>query len=393
MSKVTEEFDKRLYELGLLKDSNNYTWKNIADILIKEFYDKISIEDITKDYCRKHYNYVLNKNIEDKNTEEESLNNILDNIKRERVKLSDEIVQNNAYIRKIAREETIKEIAKEYAEIMYKGKILKTPYVERFTNANNCAILQLSDWHYGLEVDNFCNNYNPEICIKRVNELKNKVISICRDNKVNTLYVVNLSDLISGYIHLQLRLQNRFDVITQIMDVSEILAEFLNDLSIYFNIEYYDCIDNHSRLDPNKKDSINLESLVRITHWYLVERFKDNNKININNYSIFGEDIVAFTCKNWSIAGVHGDNDSLTNIVEKLSLLTDSSYDLILTAHKHHFAAYEDSYCIVLQNGSLMGTDYFATKLRKKSIPSQNLIIVSDENVIESIHKIDLCIN
>ena len=60
------------------------------------------------------------------------------------------------------------------------------------------------------------------------------MLNICRKNDVNKLHVVNLSDLISGYIHLTLRLQNRYDVITQVMDIAEILAEFLNNLSKYF---------------------------------------------------------------------------------------------------------------------------------------------------------------
>lgn len=388
MSKINnKDFDKRLYELGKEKDIRDYTWQDISDLLQVEFCSESFCRYITSDYCRRRFNYYLNNN-EDK--EYNDVENILHTIKKERAKLSDEIVQNNAYVRKLAREETLKEIAKEYAEIMYKGKILDTFIFSQPPDCENEAILQLSDWHYGLEVDNYCNKFNPEICIKRVNTLRDEVIRKCRENKVFKIHVVNLSDLISGYIHLQLRLQNRYDVITQIMDVSEILAELLNDLSKFFDIEYYDCLDNHSRLDPNKKDSFNLESLVRITHWYLVERFKNNDRININDYSVFGEDIVSFTSKGWDIAGVHGDNDTINNIVERLSLVTDSHFDLILMAHKHHFASYEDGECIVLQNGSLMGTDYYATKLRKRSTPSQNLIIISNRSVVDSIHRINL---
>ena len=386
MNNIRSSFNEMLIELGNNKSNTKSSWKDIAKYMNDEFLDNKK-----PDYYRKHYwNLTRRKKSDNVENNEDILEDLL-SIKRERAKLSDEIVQNNAYIRQLSREETLKEIAKEYAEVMYKEKILETynnDYLSSFSK--NSAILQLSDWHYGLEINNYFNRFNPEICIKRVNELKNKVISMCLHDNVKTLYIANLSDLISGYIHLQLRLQNRYDVITQVMDVSEILAELLNDLSEYFNIEYYDCLDNHSRLDPNKKDSFHLESLVRITHWYLVERLKNNNKININNYSIYGEDIITFNCCGWDIAGVHGDNDTVQNIIERLSLMTHANFDLILTAHKHHFAAYEDNECIVLQNGSLMGTDYYATKLRKSSKPSQNLIIVSNENVVEKICKIDL---
>lgn len=398
-----KDFDKRLLELGNLKFSDMRTWRDIAEILSEEFsYDC----GLTDDYCRKRYNRLLKDafdNIRDtpvsaidtqnndygyvkEVTDEDKL---LHKIKKERVKLTDELVQNNAYIRQLAREETLKEIAREYAEVMYKGKILKTDFEQPAIFSKESAIVQLSDWHYGLDVDNYWNKFNPEICIERVNRLQNEIIKRCKD-KVGSLYIVNLSDLISGYIHLSLRLQNRCDVITQTMDVAEILAEFINNLSKYFNIEYYDCLDNHSRLDPNKKDSINLESLVRIIHWYLIERFKENYRVTIHNSDKYGGDIVEFRCNGHLIAGVHGDNDTLQNVVERISLMTGNTYDLILTAHNHSFAANEDTNCIVLQNGSLMGTDFYATKLRKKSRPSQNLIFVSQNNVIDSIHRIVL---
>lgn len=397
-----KDFDKRLLELGNSKLVNLRTWREIAEILANEF---CCDNDLTEDYCRKRYSRLLKDsfdNVKDipvstidtgnsdcgyvkEVTDEDK---ILHKIKKERVKLTDELVQNNAYVRQLAREETLKEIAREYAEVMYKGKILSTDYHTRVFSKNS-AILQLSDWHYGIEVDNYWNKFNPEICIERINKLQEEIIRKCKD-KINTLHIVNLSDLISGYIHLSLRLQNRYDVITQTMDVAEILAEFINNLSAYFDIEYYDCLDNHSRLDPNKKDAINLESLVRIIHWYLVERFKNNSKIIIHNSDKYGGDIVEFNCVGHLIAGVHGDNDTLQNVVERISLMTGHTYDLILTAHNHSFAAGEDTNCIVLQNGSLMGTDFYATKLRKKSTPSQNLIIVTPDNVIDSIHRIVL---
>ena len=341
--------------------------------------------DLIKDYpstAKTDSDYAYVKEITDEDK-------ILHKIKKERVKLTDELVQNNAYIRQLAREETLKEIARDYAEVMYKGKILKTDFEQSAIFSKESAIIQLSDWHYGLDVDNYWNKFNPEICIERVNKLQNEIIQRCKD-KISTLYIVNLSDLISGYIHLSLRLQNRCDVITQTMDVAEILAEFINNLSKYFNIEYYDCLDNHSRLDPNKKDSINLESLVRIIHWYLIERFKENNRVAIHDSDKYGGDIIEFRCNGHLIAGVHGDNDTIQNVVERISLMTGNKYDMILTAHNHCFAAGEDTDCIILQNGSLMGTDFYATKLRKRARPSQNLIFVSQDNVIKSINRIVL---
>lgn len=316
------------------------------------------------------------------------LKELLFKIQKEKVKLSDERVQRNADVRTLSREDTIKEIAHDFASQMNEKKFLEinTDRYEIPFSKTNDAILELSDWHYGIEVDNYWNKYNPDIARNRVSKLLAKVLEKCKCNSVETIHVVNLSDLICGWIHLPLRLQSRIDVLTQIMEVSEILAEFL--IALYnagLAVHYYDCLDNHSRLEPNKKNSIDLESLTRITTWYLKERVNHCIKIHDN---IYGEDIITFNVKNFRIAGVHGDKDRPQQVVDNLSLMTHEKFDLILTAHMHHFSGDEKNEIAVVSNGSLMGTDEYAKGLRLSSTPSQNLIIVSDDNVIDDICRI-----
>lgn len=314
----------------------------------------------------------------------ENLKDILARIKKERVKLSDERVQYNADFRKLSREETIKEIAHDFA-VQMNGKKILSPYSPIMEGKNNSAILQISDWHYGIVVNNYWNQYDPEIAEQRISKLRDEVIRRCLMNNVNELHVVNLSDLICGRIHLPLRLQSRFDVITQIMKVSEILAEFLHDLSRHFKVHYYDCIDNHSRLEPNKSENIDLESLARITTWYLKERLSDNIVVHDNN---FGLDIITFTVKGFKIAAVHGDKDKPSAVIDSLSLMTHDIYDLVLTAHLHHFIGDEKNETLMLSNGSLMGTDEYAKNCRLSAKPSQNLIIVTDDNVMDTLYRI-----
>lgn len=53
------------------------------------------------------------------------------------------------------------------------------------------------------------------------------------------------------------------------------------------HIKYYDTLDNHSRLEPNKENSVELESLQRIIHWHLQHRLSKFVNIDIldNNFS------------------------------------------------------------------------------------------------------------
>lgn len=249
------------------------------------------------------------------------------------------------------------------------------------------AILCLSDWHYGIEVDNALNRYNPEICKERVARLTAKTLKHCRAYGIKHLNLLNLGDLIAGRIHLTLRLESRFDVITQIMDVSEILAEMITELSSELKIDYYSCIDNHSRLEPNKNDALDLETLARITDWYLKTRLAANPNVKFNTNK-FGPDIITFKSKGHNIAAAHGDKDSPTAAATSLARLTRDTYDLICLSHRHHFGADELNETVVLQNSSLMSTDDYAFRLRLSAKPSQNLVIVSEDNVTEAVHRI-----
>lgn len=398
-------FDERLKKLGVEKEIKEYTWDDIAEILNTE-----NACNFSESFYRKRYKQLLENEVEalsnpekqestipntdtslsESTPQTERLENLLREIRKEKAKLSDERVQNGAYIRAISREETLKEIARSAVEQISSRKILGNENVCISSGGNNEAVLVISDWHYGLVCNNAWNKFSPEIAEQRINKLKHEVIRHCTDAEVSKLFVINLSDLICGRIHLPLRLESRFDVITQTMRVSEILSEFLDDLSAYFDIEYYDCEDNHSRVEPNKADSLHIENFTRIIKWYLSSRLSSNKRINIHVENEYSEDIISFYCNGFRFVAVHGDKDKMSNVVENLSLMTHERLDIVLTAHMHHFAGDEVNETVVLQNGALVGTDRYAASIRKSSVPSQNLIIVSQDNPTEDIHRIIL---
>lgn len=323
------------------------------------------------------------------NTDTEAYRQYLE-IRKERVKASDERIQTNAYIRQLAREETLKEIALEVAQEMSSKKLLNPPVAMPRMKSENEGILQISDWHYGIMVNNHWNRFSPEICRARVSALLAETIDFCEKFNVSTLHLVNLSDLICGRIHLQLRIESRIDVVTQTIEVSEILAEFINTLTENgIRVEYYDCLDNHSRVEPDKKSSLDLESVARFIPWYLKARLTDNPLVNINDNE-YDDDIVTFTTKGYRIGGVHGHKDKPSRVVENLTLMMKENFDLILTAHLHHFSCDEQNEVTVVSNGSLMGTDDHSKDLRYTSKPSQNLILVSEKNVVDYIHRVVL---
>ena len=326
---------------------------------------------------------------EEEESAEETLVNLIREYRKERYKLADINTQNNAILRRMAREESIKEIALEVANTISSKKIL--PYCKAQPAGDGEAIVMISDWHYGMTADNHWNYFDIEECINRVADLREQVREYCSGRGVKKLHVVNLGDMIAGRIHSTIRYQSRVDVIRQVMEVSEIKAEMLcywhNE---GFDVEYYDCLDNHSRLEPDKKESLDLESLALLIPWYLKARLSDYD-ININSNE-YDPEIISFTACNgkYNIGGAHGHKDSPKAIASRLAMLTKKNHDMVLTAHLHHFAADEQNEVIVVSNGSLMGTDDHAKGGRYTSKASQNVIIVNERSVCDDIHRIVL---
>lgn len=378
-----------------LKDDLGVTWTKLAEIINDACGMNYSESYYRKGNWRTNVASIESDDAhgitEPFTAEELKLRDLLQKVRKEKVKLSDERTQNNAYIRRLSREETIKDIAHDFAVQMEKKPLLTpTNEIPLVSSDNKEAILVISDWHYGIECNSYWNTYNTEIAKQRIAKLQCEVKERCQQNGIRKINVVNLSDLICGRIHLALRLESRIDVITQVMEVSEILAEFLTSLSEdVWDVEYYDCEDNHSRIEPNKNDSINLETLTRITHWYLAERLSSNPRITVHD-NTYGDDIIAFDCLGYRVLAVHGDKDKPKSVVDRLSLMTKERPDLVLVAHYHHFSADELNEVVVVGNGSLMGTDTYAKDKRLTSMPSQNLIIASDKSVVDTLYRLVL---
>ena len=384
-----------IYRVCDEKDTYQLTWPQIAEILNSALSQNYSESFYRKGYL---YNQFPAKLIEVSNLKKSpdpaDIDEDLLELKKERVKLSDERSQVMGAIRRLAREDTLLEIAEEAARILRDKPILPN-YQYLKVAGENQAILQLSDWHYGIEIKNTWNEYNPQIAKDRIIKLKSKVIDVIRNNKISTLYIANLGDLISGRIHETIRIQNRIDVITQSLEVAEILARLICELSQYCSVKYISCSDNHSRLEPKKESSLDLESLTRVIDPLLELRIKNAQLKNecgdvefLN--SPYGHDIATFTVFDYQVGAVHGHKDSPKNIVSNLSLMTQKHFNLILSAHLHHFNCDEQNNTLVISNGSLMGVDDYAETLRLTNKPSQNLIIVSNECIAEAIYRIEL---
>ena len=143
-NKQINDFLKSLYE----DNKGKLTWDEIAIIAN----DKLHT-DLSRDACRKRVYRQL-----------ENINHALD-----KIKTSDVNTYKNSIIRSTAREETLKEIAHEFAEKMSCKPLLTNGNVNHKSNyGEQEALLLISDWHYGIEFDNYFNSYNIDIAKDRI---------------------------------------------------------------------------------------------------------------------------------------------------------------------------------------------------------------------------------
>lgn len=378
------DYAMRLIEIKKEEKPDDLDWQDIVDLLGL---------DLNKDSLRKSQDTEFGGIAVYKKMKEELLNKEpvdyqeevriqLEELKKERMKLSDERASLNRRLREKARQENLCELAKDYAkEAATVSPFSEYPVIQH-NGSQKSAILTLSDFHYGLVIEEFNNEYNPIIFSERITQLYRKVCNYIDLNNVENLYVLGLGDYLSGIIHTTIRIENRESIIKQVMDISEMLAKLLYEFSKYCNVYYYDVSDNHGRVFSNKDENLNNENFSLFVKWYLKARFEGHDRVFICENEI-NEEIGLVTIYGRNYGFTHGHRDKISDIVQNMSLMTKKFFDAIFIAHSHHFEANEVHGTYVYMNGTLSGTDAYANNARRTSNPSQNLFIINEKDGIE----------
>lgn len=351
------------------------TWQDVANILNAELGNNFSSSKYRKEY--ESFAKIF-KVIKEKMTPDE-ISKRMDELYKQQIKTRDAIREKNKTLRDEARIEILVEAIQECASSMPTYN-LKYDII----NGQKEGVLLIGDWHYGAFVDNFYNKYNTEIAKQRVSKLKSEVINYCRVNKVKKLNVINLSDNFEGNIHVSCRVSSEIDVVSQIMQVSELIAEFLKDLSLEIEmVNYRSVLDNHSRANKNYKEHIEKENFAKLIDFYLTSRLKDT-RVNLI-FDNIDENIGLFELDNGkTVVFVHGHLDKKSNALVDLSFATKKILDYVCLGHYHSASSYTTGASRTFINGSLKGVDDYALNNRLFSNPSQTLLIMDRDNIINT---------
>lgn len=255
------------------------------------------------------------------------------------------------------------------------------------------AVLVLSDFHYGMTTDNIWNKYDKDICVQRIRKVVAlAAVRLCAHD-CRRLHIVLLGDMVNGGIHTDSRVRSDELVADQIMQISEILAQSVYELSqVVDDVYVYSTYGNHGRTIPDKKDNVHRDNFERVIPAWMRLRLQNNPNIHIVDES--DNEFVHFFVHGYAFCATHGDLDRPGKAGSLFPALFQQRFgkkvDYILLGHTHHRQESEELGVETMVCGSLCGTDDFANEHRLYSRPEQLLLIVDPDCGVDATYHLKL---
>lgn len=309
-------------------------------------------------------------------------------LQMERQKFYDQRNAFNRLIRERSRQEELNEIL---VEAVRSGNLPQLHY-ERFDIApsDNDLLVSLNDIHYGANVSNFWNTYNSDVCREMMCRYLDRIISIGETHRSENCVVWANGDEISGNIHQSIAVTNKENVIEQIKGVSELIAEFLAELSRHFNnVTFVSVAGNHSRIEPNKDRALISERLDDLVEWYLGARLQNFENVTIGGGEKIDHTIYLVDIRGQTYCGVHGDFDGSASKVQALQAMAGKPIYAVLSGHLHHNKIDEVQGVKTIMAGSFLGMDDYCVQKRIVGRAEQ-MVCVCDENGVRCSYGIPL---
>lgn len=303
-------------------------------------------------------------------------------IEMSRQKMFDERRSLKKIYRDMGRIDNMVEIVRRAINEYVKSPIPQSSVVP-ICKSENDMIVHLTDLHCGLKVNNGFNKFNSEVLKQRLSKYLGHITSVVVENHPENCYVVLGGDLINGFIHLSTRLDNKENVIQQVITASELISQFIEMVSQLVNHVYvYSVAGNHGRTNANKNDYYKGENFDILVPHYQKVYFRNFDNVDICDNQI-DEYTANFKVRNKQIFAVHGDKDTtftvahnMQKMARKLSLPMP---DMIFMGHRHCNGVTTVDGIKIIESGSMDGMDNYCVDKRLVGSPEQMVVIINDE--------------
>lgn len=309
-------------------------------------------------------------------------------LQKERQKFFDQRNAYNKLLRERSRQEELNEIL---VDAVRSGNLPYLQYIRsEIPCSDNDLLVSLNDIHYGANIQNYWNTYNSDVCRDMMCKYLDHIISIGEIHKSENCIVWANGDEISGNIHQSIAVTNKENVIEQIKGVSELIAEFLAELSKHFRqVVFVSVAGNHSRIEPNKDKALISERLDDLVEWYLSARLQNFENIVIGGGEKIDHTIYLIDVRGKTYCGVHGDFDGSPGKVQSLQAMAGRPVYAVLSGHLHHNKTDEVQGVKTVMAGSFLGMDDYCVQKRIVGRAEQ-MVCVCDESGIRCTYGIPL---
>lgn len=384
----SQNFQQYIWAMDELIQSGKYkNWKEITPFVNRELFGDDESQYRDESAYRKACKYARdfkNNGVFDNDDEYlRKLQKEKQELAKQQIKVRYERNELNRIIREEARKESYKEqILRSISE--YNHHPLFYDESKKFNGIlknDSDLVCTFFDVHTGLNIDNYFNKFNEDILRERMTEYLDKIFEVQLRHGSRDVYLI-LSELVSGIIHLSLRIENNQNLIEQFLTIMGYLSEFLAELSYKFlNVHVFVALGNHSRVQAKKEDNMRGENFDLLAIPFLKAKMQNFDNIKFYENEI-NYDIAMFNVRGQKIFSVHGDKDSKENVVQKLTMYTSIKPDIIYMGHLHTNAMLTYYDTKVIQAGCLSGgSDSYCMDKRLKNKAEQIISVITDDGL------------
>ncbi len=301
-------------------------------------------------------------------------------LRKERQKFYDQRNAFNKIVRERSRQEELNEII---IDAIHNGELPRLNYERNIIEpSSNDLLVSLNDLHYGAVHSNYWNEYNSDIAKDMMANYLDRIINIADTHNSENCIVWENGDAISGAIHRSIQITNKENVIEQVMGASELIAEFIAELSKHFRtVKFVSVSGNHSRIDPNKDNALVDERLDDLIEWYIAARLQNIENVKIGAGEKIDSTMYLIDIRGKNYCGIHGDFDGSASKVQSLQTMVGRPVYAVLSGHMHHNKVDEVQGVKTVMAGSFLGMDDYCVQKRIYGKPEQ-MVCVCDENGI-----------
>lgn len=329
---------------------------------------------------------------EDKDRYIQEIKDAKQELQKEKYKLFDERAALNRKIREQSRCESFIDIVKRTID---EHNPTEFDYDPKPEYSGDCdAIIHLTDVHAGMNINSVFNVFNKDILTDRLKKYLNQIYEIKTLYNAENAYLILGGDLIHGLIHLNARLETKETVVQQIMDVSDLIGNFIYELSKMFNfVEVHTTVGNHSRVDSKKENSRTKENFDLLIPYICKKSLANVYNVKFED-NLLSSDIASFEVRGHMVYATHGDKDTPLNVVNHMTAFARKAKlplpDICYLGHRHQNGLTTVGEVKVIESGCIDGMDTFSIDSRLVGNPEQTVTIVTDEQPVKALCDIQI---